>query len=179
MEKESEIQNDALKDLDITETRETSGNAELDAFLEKTMDGEAANDSEITGNSKHSEQNQVTPDLTEEDCAAMALKGLEMTLGMIQERTGEKIAVHPIQVALFTSLVTPCMMKHGPAIKNMISGMEIEQDSLMPEALAVGGVAVVAAPTVYQLKKSAKKKKPIRQKKAKEDAEMKEVVGGN
>ena len=183
MEQSTEIQNEIPNDVKTDESDNSTSNADLDRFLEQTMESsniDVDDSSNSVSTPANSEQNYVTPDITEEECVNWAMQGLEHTLNMVEEKTGEKITVSNFQVGLFAALVTPCMMKHGKSIKKFIEKQEFDDDSMMPEVLAAGGVGVIAVPSMMQLRTAKKRKQKAKAKAVKPNKDKGlEVVSGD
>lgn len=118
----------------------------VDAALETKDDVKKAEQEEKTA---------LAAKLTEDEAAEFAIQGLEEVVAWVEDQTGTQTELPKVAVMAYASLVTPCIMKHGPTIKRLMSKTrEIPEDSYLIEVMAVGGVAAVGIPLWLQLRKA-------------------------
>lgn len=105
---------------------------------------------------------------TQEQAAELALHGLHGALGIAQGLTKSEIQIsQPFQM-MFAALVTPCILKYGASIKRLFDAPnQADLDGYMPEALALGGVAMVAIPAYMQVKEQKAYMQQAKQEQAK------------
>lgn len=131
-------------------------NPEFDSFVEeqtKTLEQERQE--------RRDDKAALSLKISQEEAQQMAMQGIQMVLGMAGQQTGQQFQLNPIMQHLAATLMTPCIMKHGATLKKLMSGaMDVDENSYMPEIMAVGGAALVGFPVVKQIRQEKRKKQP-------------------
>jgi len=103
--------------------------------------------------------NPAKTDLIDKDAAAgFAVQGVIQAVKFASEQTGKPLKINQMQLMIISTLMTPAIMKHGNAVMQYIESMGegIDDDSYIPEYMALGGAGTLAGSLWWSHRKAVK-----------------------